>query len=71
MNQLDVIPCCFTAFQARSKDMCHNLFVLWVLLIQANASIGDAAFQSADVGEKGLKQCLVGVYLSIKSQNIL
>lgn len=47
--------------------MFHNLFVLWVLLIQANASIGDAAFQSADVGEKGLKQCLVGVYLSIES----
>lgn len=67
MLQLDFIPYHFTAFHARSKDTFHNLLVLWVLLIQANASIADAAFQSADVGEEGLKRCLDGVYLSIES----
>lgn len=67
MMQLDFLPCPFTAFQARSEDMFHNLFVSWVLLVQANAGIGDAAFQSADLGEEGMKQCLVGVYLSIES----
>lgn len=33
------------------------MFVPWVLLIQADASIGDTAFQSAEAGEGGLKQC--------------
>lgn len=61
MMQLDLVRWCFTVFQARSKDVFHNFFLSWVLLIQANASIGDTAFQSADVGEEGLKQCLVGV----------
>lgn len=67
MMQLDFVPCHFRAFQARSEDMFHNLFVSWVLLVQANAGIGDAAFQTADLGEEGMKQCLVGVYLSIES----
>jgi len=55
MTQLDFVPCRFTVFQAGSKDVFHHLFVSRVLLIQANAGIGDAAFQSADAGEEGLK----------------
>lgn len=35
--------------------------------MQANASVGDPGFQEADGGQEGLKQYLVGVYLSIES----
>lgn len=48
-------------------EMFHNWFVLWGLLTQGNASVGDAAFQSADAGEEGLKQCLVEVCLAVLS----
>lgn len=56
-------PCGFAAFQGRSTDTFHNMFVPWVLLIQADASIGDTAFQSAEAGEEGLKQCPSVPYL--------
>lgn len=37
-------------------------------MIQANAGIGDAEFQSAEGGQEGLKQYLVGVSLLLKAK---
>lgn len=56
--------CSFTAFWARSPGIFHNVFVLRVLPIQADARIGDTAFQAADAGEEGLQHCLVLLHLS-------